>query len=121
MRASLPHALSAVVPPHRDPRARIPGRRWSDRRVGRDFLTDALGEVAKAYASADGGEVRFNFAASNVLARQIVNGAPADVFISADQVQMDYAQKVGAIDPSTRLNLLLQSPVIVTPVAVRRR
>lgn len=78
-------------------------------------LTDALGEVAKAYAAAGGGEVRFNFAASNVLARQIVNGAPADVFISADHAQMDYAQTAGAIDPSTRIPLLSNRLVIVTP------
>ena len=78
-------------------------------------LTDALQAIEKAYQAAGGGPVRFNFAASNVLARQIANGAPADVFISADQTQMDYAQKAGAIDSHTRRNLLTNRLVIVTP------
>ena len=78
-------------------------------------LTDALQAVEQAYRSAGGGSVRFNFAASNVLARQIANGAPADVFISADQAQMDYAQKAGAIDAGTRRDLLTNRLVIVTP------
>ena len=78
-------------------------------------LTDALQEIAQAYRAAGGGPVRFNFAASNVLARQIANGAPVDLFISADQAQMDYAQKAGAIDASTRRDLLGNRLVIVTP------
>ncbi len=69
-------------------------------------LTDALEAIAKAYADAGGGPVRFNFAGSNVLARQLVNGAPADLFISADAAQMDVAARAGAIDSRTRLNLL---------------
>lgn len=77
-------------------------------------LSGALEEVAKAYKAEGGGDVRYNFAASNVLARQIVNGAPADVFISADEAQMDYAQKAGAIDPATRVRLLSNRLVVVT-------
>ena len=41
--------------------------------------------------------MRFNFAASNVLARQIVSGAPVDLFISADEAQMDVVAKAGLI------------------------
>lgn len=78
-------------------------------------LTDALDEIEKVYRAAGGGRVQFNFAASNVLARQIANGAPVDLFISADQAQMDYAQKAGAIDVSTRRDLLGNRLVIVTP------
>ena len=52
-------------------------------------LTDALTAAASEYANGGRGAVRFNFAASNVLARQIVNGAPVDLFISADEAQMD--------------------------------
>jgi molybdate transport system substrate-binding protein len=69
-------------------------------------LTDALEAIAKAYGDERGGPVRFNFAGSNVLARQLVNGAPADVFISADAAQMDVAAKGGAIDNRSRLDLL---------------
>src|SRR5258708_23647774 len=50
-------------------------------------LTDALTAVAEAYART-GGTVRFNFGASNMLARQIVSGAPVDLFISADEAHM---------------------------------
>ena len=78
-------------------------------------LTDALQAIDGAYRAAGGGPVRFNFAASNVLARQIVNGAPADVFISADQAQMDYAQNAGAIVVQSRRDLLGNRLVIVTP------
>jgi len=78
-------------------------------------LSGALEEIAKVYRAAGGAAVRFNFAASNVLARQIVSGAPADVFISADAAQMDYAQKAGAIDVHTRRDLLGNRLVIVTP------
>ncbi len=65
-------------------------------------LTDALEAIAKEYAAAGGGPVRFNFAASSTLARQLVNGAPADMFISADEAQMDVAAQAGAIDPASR-------------------
>jgi molybdate transport system substrate-binding protein len=69
-------------------------------------LTDVLEEVARAYAAAGGGAVRFNLAGSNVLARQIVNGAPADVFISADEAQMEVAEKAGAILTGSRIDLV---------------
>ncbi len=69
-------------------------------------LTDALEAIARAYDAAGGGPVRFNFAGSNALARQLVNGAPADLFISADEAQMDAAAQAGAIDRSSRIDLL---------------
>lgn len=78
-------------------------------------LTDVLQEVERAYVASGGRRVRFNFAASNVLARQIANGAPADIFISADLVQMDYVDQAGAIDRSTRGYLLTNRLVLVTP------
>lgn len=77
-------------------------------------LSGALVEIAKTYQASGGGQVRFNFAASNVLARQVVNGAPADIFISADEAQMDYAQRGGAIDANTRIRLLSNRLVVVT-------
>ena len=76
-------------------------------------LSDALHEIGREYAKAGGGEVRFNFAASNVLARQIINGAPVDLFISADQAQMDLAERAGAIAGGSRRKLLTNRLVIV--------
>jgi molybdate transport system substrate-binding protein len=69
-------------------------------------LTDALEAIAGAYGRAGGGAVRFNFAGSNTLARQLANGAPADVFISADEAQMAVAANAGAIDAASRIDLL---------------
>jgi molybdate transport system substrate-binding protein len=69
-------------------------------------LTDALQPIADAYARAGRGAVRFNLAGSNVLARQLANGAPADLFISADEAQMAIAAGAGAIDATSRINLL---------------
>jgi molybdate transport system substrate-binding protein len=69
-------------------------------------LSDALEDVGRAYAGDGGPIVRFNFAASNVLTRQIVSGAPVDLFISADEAQMDLAAHAGAIDVKTRIPLL---------------
>src|SRR5262245_26065652 len=78
-------------------------------------LTDALEEVARAYAAAGGGSVRFNFAGSNTLARQIVNGAPSDVFISADEAQMDVVQKAGSVVTGWRIDLVSNRLVVAAP------
>lgn len=55
------------------------------------------------------------YAASSALARQIENGAPADLFISADERWMDAAARRGAIVPSTRTDLLGNALVLVAP------
>lgn len=52
-------------------------------------LTDAVTEIAKLYESKTGDTIVLNFGASSILATQIVNGAPADIFISADETQMN--------------------------------
>lgn len=65
-------------------------------------LTEALEAVAAAYRAGGGGPVIFNFAGSNVLARQVVNGAPVDVFVSADASQMDLVEKAGLVAAGTR-------------------
>lgn len=77
-------------------------------------LTEALESIAPEYQKDGGGPVRFNFAASNVLSRQIVSGAPVDLFISADEAQMDVAARAGAIDVKTRISLLGNRLAIVT-------
>ena len=79
-------------------------------------LTDALEEIASAYAAQGGPSVRFNFAGSNVLARQVASGAPVDLFISADEAQMDVAQRSGAIDEATRVDLLGNRLAVVTAI-----
>jgi molybdate transport system substrate-binding protein len=76
-------------------------------------LTDVLTDVAKAYAAHGGGEVTFNFAGSNTLARQILNGAPADVFISADDTQMDVVERAGAIAAGSRVALVANQLAVV--------
>ena len=78
-------------------------------------LTDALNELASAYESKSGDKLLFNFAGSNILARQIKEGAPADVFFSADEIQMDNLAKAGLIDPATRVELLSNTLVIIVP------
>ena len=59
---------------------------------------------------------RLVYAASSLLARQIENGAPADIFISADERWMDDAVRHGAILPSSRTDLLGNALVLIAPV-----
>jgi len=77
-------------------------------------LTDAMTEVADAY-SRTGRGVRFNFGASNVLARQIVSGAPVDVFVSADEAQMDVVAAAGLLKAGSRVALLRNQLAIAVP------
>lgn len=76
-------------------------------------LTNALDEVGERYAAESGDEIRFNFAGSNQLARQIEAGAPADVFVSADEIQMDALEAKGRIVKATRCDLLGNSLVVI--------
>ena len=76
-------------------------------------LTDALKEMAPAYEKASGDRLVFNFGASSMLARQIREGAPADVFLSADEAQMDGLEKAGLLVPGSRRSLLSNTLVIV--------
>lgn len=79
-------------------------------------LTNAMQDIAQAYKK-ENVEVVSSFASSSTLARQIEAGAPADLFISADQKWMDYAADKKAIDPATRATLLGNSLVVVAPKA----
>lgn len=78
-------------------------------------LKESLDEAAAAYLKASGQPVRVSYAASSALARQIEQGAPADVFLSADLEWMDYLQQRKLIDPKTRRNLLGNTLVLVAP------
>jgi molybdate transport system substrate-binding protein len=79
-------------------------------------LTDVLQELAPAYEAQSHDKLIFNFAGSSALSRQIREGAPADLFLSADEIQMDLLAKAALIDPSTRLDLLSNLLVIVVPL-----
>src|SRR5277367_417080 len=78
-------------------------------------LTDALKEIAATYEKTTGDKIIFNFAASNTLEMQIKAGAPADLFLSADEAKMDDLEKQGLIAKETRKDLLSNSLVIVVP------
>lgn len=78
-------------------------------------LTDALTAIGTDYASAGRGTVRFNFGASNVLARQIASGAPVDLFISADQAQMDTIARAGMVLDGSRVDLLSNQLAVIVP------
>ena len=80
-------------------------------------LTDAFKELGPKFeATRPGSSVRFNFAASGVLLQQIAQGAPVDVFASADQETMDRAADRKLIDSPTRRDFASNSVVLVTPV-----
>ncbi len=78
-------------------------------------LTDSLRAIAAVYAQESGDKITFNFGASSTLERQIEAGAPADVFFSADEAQMDRLAKKDLIDPATRQSRLGNTLVVVVP------
>ncbi|HEY2711185.1 MAG TPA: molybdate ABC transporter substrate-binding protein [Chthoniobacterales bacterium] len=78
-------------------------------------LTDAMKEIAPLYQKETGNEMRLSFGASSMLERQIEEGAPADVFLSADELKMDTLEKAGVLVPGTRHPLLGNTLVIVIP------
>jgi molybdate transport system substrate-binding protein len=78
-------------------------------------LKDALDEVDAAYAKAGGGTVAVSYAASSVLARQIEQGAPAGVFISADSDWMDYLAARKLVAPGSRRDLLGNTLALIAP------
>lgn len=79
-------------------------------------LTDAFKELAPRFEAArPGSTLRFNFAASGTLLQQIAQGAPVDVFASADQETMDKAAAQKLIDAGTRKNFASNSLVLIEP------
>ena len=79
-------------------------------------LTNVLQELGDAFTKDSSIPVRFSFAASSALARQIENGAPADIFFSADLDWMDYLQSRNLIQPTSRHEVLGNQLVIIAPV-----
>lgn len=78
-------------------------------------LTNVLDEIGAAYTRQTGQPVKFSYAASSALARQLEAGSRADVFFSADLEWMDYVQARTLIDRSTRRNVLGNHLVLVAP------
>src|ERR1700712_4208843 len=78
-------------------------------------MKNALDDIDAAYTAKTGVKVTASYAASSALAKQIEQGAPADVFVSADTDWMDYAIGKKNINEATRVNLLGNSTVLIAP------
>jgi molybdate transport system substrate-binding protein len=78
-------------------------------------LKESLDAATAAYRRQSGDNVKISYGASSALARQIEAGAPADLFISADEAWMDYLQQKKLIDPASRIDLLGNQLVLVAP------
>lgn len=84
-------------------------------------LTDVMRELADRYRAETGVILRINSAGSNTLARQIVEGAGVDVFLSADEAQMDIVEGAGRVVAGTRTDVLLNTLVVVVPAGGEER
>jgi molybdate transport system substrate-binding protein len=78
-------------------------------------LKNALDEIAKAYEARTKNRVVISYAASSALAKQIEQGAPADVFVSADLEWMDYLEKRKLVRASTRVDVVRNRLVLIAP------
>ena len=79
-------------------------------------LTNAFTELKGIFEKKhEGVTVNTNFAASNPLLKQMQEGAPVDVFASADQETMDKAEASSVVDPKTRRNFALNDLVLIVP------
>jgi len=78
-------------------------------------MKNALDDVDAAFTAKTGVKVSASYAASSTLAKQIEQGAPADIFVSADTDWMDYAAGKKDIDDASRVNLLGNSIVLIAP------
>lgn len=80
-------------------------------------LKEALDEETREFETRTGDKAVVSYAGSNVLAKQIEAGAPADLFISADLDWMDYLEQRKVIAPGTRITLLGNALVLIAPAA----
>ncbi|MCO5734496.1 molybdate ABC transporter substrate-binding protein [Rhizobium sp. SSA_523] len=83
-------------------------------------MKTVLDAANAAYEQGTGGAVTASYAASSALAKQIEAGAPADIFISADQDWMDYLQQKGLVVQGTRSDLVGNRLVLIAPSAVAK-
>lgn len=82
-------------------------------------LTDALQEIVRSYEAGSPDRIVLNLGASSLLARQIEEGAPADLFLSADQAKMDALERKGLLLAGTRRSVLGNTLVVVVPLDSR--
>src|SRR5689334_15305006 len=80
-------------------------------------LKNVIDDLAAPCRQATGVSYKASYAASSTLAKQIAEGAPADLFISADLEWMDDVAKRNLIQSDTRINLLGNDLVLVAPKA----
>ncbi|MGE0660019.1 MAG: molybdate ABC transporter substrate-binding protein [Reyranellaceae bacterium] len=80
-------------------------------------LTNVIDALGKAWSAESGGGIVGNYAASSALARQIEQGAPIDVFLSADLAWMDYLETKNLIEPGTRRVVAANTLVLIAPAA----
>ncbi len=78
-------------------------------------LTNALTDISQLYENEKSTKITHSFAASSTLAKQIENGAPADIYISADTQWMNYLQDKKLINTASRKEFLGNKLVLITP------
>ena len=81
-------------------------------------LADAVQEIADGYTEETGVGVELHLGGSTALARQILRGAPADVFLSAGTAPMDVLEEAGLIAPASRRDILSNRLVLVGKLSV---
>jgi molybdate transport system substrate-binding protein len=81
-------------------------------------LSEALREVTDGFERQDAARVVLNFGSSGILAQQIASGARVDLFLSADEAQMDRVAAAGRIEPGTRVDLLSNQLVVMAAPGV---
>ncbi len=77
--------------------------------------TNTITEIGDLFAAKGLGHITASFASSSTLAKQIENGAPANIFISANEEWMDYLEEKGMIEKGTRIDLLSNRIVLIVP------
>lgn len=84
-------------------------------------LQESLTRAGALWTAATGAQARFSFGASSAMARQISQGAPADLFLSADLEWMDWLAARKLIVPASRRNLLSNTLVLIAPAASKTK
>ncbi|HWY31643.1 MAG TPA: molybdate ABC transporter substrate-binding protein [Candidatus Acidoferrum sp.] len=95
----------------------LPGRAAEVTVFAAASLTDSLKEIGANYGSNSTDHIQFNFGASSTLARQIQEGAPADIFFPADEAKMDSLEAKGLVESGTRRSRLGNALVVVVVAA----